>query len=164
MEDIRKRLKAVERILKRHQRRLSKVVTAVIPPLPIGGYFTAPDEGGVLMRYIFAASGTISKGYIKVEELAQGAKSVEIIGELTKQGTKEVFEFQVGQGLRMIELGRAVEGGTQLTLRCNEKGAHGFWIGFLYHIVEGIEVEQRMIDSLLTLEEKYSAEDEEDLR
>ncbi|RLI52541.1 MAG: hypothetical protein DRP09_17695 [Candidatus Thorarchaeota archaeon] len=153
--EIEKRFKKIERLLRRYRKRLSRVASVAIPPLPIGGYYNSVDTDGVIMRFMFPCSGRIGKGYVMASDEAE----LSIMLDSVAGGSS--VSIKVSRGLRMFDAGLKVDGGTILTVK-SDKQIEGVWIGFLFHTTEGINIEKRLVTDLLELAERYRKEDEDE--
>ena len=100
------RVETLEILLKRAQRRSVKRIVSIVPSVPITVYGAAPDESGVIARFMFPGLGVIkrvcllfdvadNKTQIATVVLKQGETSVVRTFMVPKRGLVEEIELAV---------------------------------------------------------------------
>lgn len=105
----------IKTILARFERRLPKRVIGFMPAVPLYAFSQGVPEDGVLLRYLFPMSGTLTKLYVSVI----GATSQRILtvrAELTEPSTGQYVEGVLRKDLTIIEASLEVIAGSRLTV------------------------------------------------
>lgn len=137
------RLAYLERVVARLTRRQVKKIVSVVPAVPVCLYGIAPDEGGVLARFMFPASGMLKK----VSLYFVGIEKPTIANvEFERAGMSQRYEFTVGKRGLVEEVAVTIEALDRVTLRA----AQGpLWAAFLWQpAMKDGEIKTHLLDEL----------------
>jgi len=152
-----KRIGFIERILSRLIRRSVKTTSAMLTPYPISNCVTGEDVNGAVLKYMFAARGTINKGIIKFDKKLKSGVRITVLLENDLGGESKTYIASGNQMLISPDL--EVFSCDRLTVSVNpinpEDGVLGeVWIAFIWtsHVGEAT-VKSFLIDKLDEIEE-----------
>jgi len=151
-----KRISFIETVLQRLMRRAVKTASAMVTPYPISNCIAGEDVKGTVLKYMFSARGTVSKGLIRFDKKLKSGVIVTVTLENDEGGQAKTFIANRNQLL--IEPNLEVFSGDRLTVvvepsDSSEGKLNEVWVAFLWipHVGEA-EVKSFLIDKLDEIE------------
>ena len=140
---------SIERILQSFQRRLSKTLVGMIPPIPVFGGREVIGSDGVVFRVVLPAKGTITKAYLTIKDY-KIAKEVTFNFTLARKAHGSFSEFSTRLHYASHDPNIQVEAGDFLTLTVKPpENVENVWVSFLYEIgLKDLKIEKFLIDEL----------------
>ena len=158
-----KRISFIEKVVSRLVRRSRTTAVGVVTPFPISSYIYLPDIK-VILRYMFPAAGTVTKGVLFIENMPKSGVNVTVTIH-NSLGTSSRTYFTKRRDM-LLEPNNPVFAGDRLIIEIEslveEEIVTGIWIAFLWAPkMADSEVRQFLIDDLEKLEEAYAENQEE---
>lgn len=147
----------VDRILSRFSRRLHKTVIGIIPPVPIHGY--VDSSVNPVLRFMFCASGKISKGLIHVNQMPKDGVDIHAaiendLGVTTKSYFTKKNRMAIEPGINVFSGDRLI---VKVVPHNSEEEVYGIWLSMLWvPLMSDSETKEQLIDSLDEVEERYA--------
>ena len=127
------RIKKLEVITQRLMRRAHKHIVGLITPYPISNSVVGDKIGGVILRYMFPCSGTITKGMVNL--INKPKKWVSINVKLFNENKSTVKGFTVDRRMVTVEPNIPILAGDCLEVSLttsSEDTVSEIWIAFLW--------------------------------
>jgi hypothetical protein len=157
------RISHIETIVSRLARRSRTSATGIVTPFPISSYTDAPVNK-VVLRYMFPASGMVTKGAIFIEGMPKEGVNI-TVSILNALGKSSQTYFTKRRDL-LLEPNKSIFAGDRLVIEMEQvapaETLSGIWIAFLWSpSVKDTQVKQFLIEELDKLEESYGSEIQE---
>ena len=151
------RIKKLEIVVKRLLRKSTKKRTsAMITPYPISNCIAGEDVSGTILKYMFAAKGTIGKGRIQFDKKLKSGVRITVLLENELGGSSK--SYIANRNVMLVEPNLEVFSGDRLTVSVNpvdpEDGVlNEVWVAFIWtpHVGEAT-VKSFLIDKLDEIE------------
>jgi len=144
-----KRIEHLEVVTQRLMRRASKRTVALITPYPISNAVFGEKVEGAILRYMFPCDGTVTKGFIRLNEKPKKGVNVEV--KLFNDIGSTMKGFILDRKTLFIEPKIDVKAGDclEISLTPSEEIVTGIWISFLWKPeMKDIEVKSYLIEEL----------------
>lgn len=156
---------SIDRVLTRLARRSCQTSAAVIPPVPIGRYWAAPSEDGVLLRYMFPAKGTICRAVVAVGGRHEDKKKKVIVvhSSITNELGSAGRRFEIKGPVAVMDMEVKTLTGDRLTITIDDPASmRDVWIALLWRPdTAEAEIKQLLIDELDKLEDAHALPERE---
>lgn len=146
------RISFIEKVVSRLARRAKKRTSAIITPYPISGCLAGDPVDGEVLRYIFCASGMVSRAIISLNKLSETGVAVSVA--ISNEAGGEMKSFMVRKKSTIIEPNIPISMGDKMIVSAKviepEKNkVNEIWVGFLWvPKVRDSYVKSFLIDSL----------------
>lgn len=150
-----KRISKIEMVLSRLMRRSIKTTSAMLTPYPISNCISGEDVHGTILKYMFAAKGTINKGLIRFDKKCKSGVRITVLLKNDVGGESKSYIANGNQMLVKPDL--KVYSGDRLTVSINpcdqEEKLNEVWIAFIWTPEVGeATVKSFLIDKLDEIE------------
>ena len=156
-----KRIAFIEKVVTRIARRSQSTAVAMITPYPISNAVFGEDVKGVILRYMFPCSGTITKGLVVLGKKPKKGVGIEV--KITDSVHAEAKSYIISRRDLLMEPKLEVDSGCKLEISIDsiDDKVEEVWVSFLWKpSVKNIEKESFLIDDLekglLKLEEEIA--------
>ena len=147
---VEKQIESIDRVLQKFSRRLHKIVTCIVPPIPMSSFVKEPDEDGCIYKYVFLSDGVVKGGLVALDGVDEKIKKFVLEIELRGGGREFKRKLELTKNPAFFEFSESVSKGDFLTVRVSESAQiGGAWTGFLYDVDPGAsKVVKAMVDKL----------------
>jgi len=133
-KDAEAKLAHVETILRRMTRRLHKTIVGYIPPIPVFGEVTVPNENGDIMNKIMPAHGNISRLVMAVGSYKDN-KPVGFTVQIKGSAGGHYVSFVTKRSIEIADVDISVKPGDILSLSTDDpKAITDIYAAALFHI------------------------------
>ncbi len=149
-KNLTEKVKHIEKILQRFQRKLHKTVIGVIPPIPVQGHVDNPREDGTIAKHLVPASGRVIRGAVAVGKY-NSKKAVQFYCSVRKRdGSVTTASFETKSPAHVVDLDLDINAGDMITISTPNAGdVEDVWYAVLYSIdIKESVLEKRLIDEL----------------
>jgi hypothetical protein len=147
-----KRISFIEKVVTRLARRARKSTTAIITPYPISACLSGESVNGEVLRYIFCASGKISKAIVALNKRPDSGVMISV--ELSNELGGGTMKYLINKKSQIIEPDIATAAGDKMIVSAEvgdpEKDKiTELWVGMLWiPTVKTAHTKSFLIDSL----------------
>ena len=129
-----KRISFIETVLTRLVRRSVKKISAVMTPYPISACVKGDKVQGEILKYMFAARGTITKGLLRFDKQLNSGVRIEV--SIASDPGENKVTYIANRNQMIIEPKVEVYSGDRLTISVSpidsEETLNEVWISFLW--------------------------------
>jgi hypothetical protein len=147
-----KRISFLETVVSRLARRSKKHTSAIITPYPISNCVSGDDVRGPVLKYMFCATGIISKGLVFLKDKPETGVMLTITIENDVGGSTK--SYVITKKSSIVEPNIEVFSGDRLTISINPVGVERdkvseIWISFMWTpTIKDVDVKNFLINSL----------------
>ena len=152
-DTIKQQINSLDHTLQSFKRRLQKKVVGIVPPIPIFGYASQPDEDGTIFRAIIPAAGTITRLCMSVSEyMVKGQVSFSCGVE--RLSGRLYHDFTSRKPVVIEDTTVDVEAGDVLCIKADVGSVKGVAVSMLYRVnIPETQIHTAMIEELEKIED-----------
>ena len=149
--EMEERIKSLEKQVARLQRKQPKKIMAALTPYPISNCVTGENVEGPILRYMFSATGRITKGLVRITNSMKSGAEVEVC--ISSDIGREHRVYNMSRQSILIEPDFEVYSGDRMTIFITpaepEEKITEVWTSFLWiPNIKEVEVKKFLISEL----------------
>lgn len=159
-KDVDQKFKSVETALNRLAKKIKPTTAGIVPPVPVSYYKDTFDDM-VIGRYIFPASGEITKlvVYLTFED-KKTPVVIDVAMEINDSSTSHSFKLHNPRYVESFHLEVPIGARLSFSLREKPEGLEAIWLGFLYKIrMSHTDVYQLALEQMEAIDERNDSAD-----